>query len=493
MSKRTRILIAIVIAVFTVAIIFVLTKNQGTSARDEQGASSGTWTCSMHPQVRLPNPGKCPICEMPLIPAKQSSATSTNTHPSVELSEHARSMAAVETAPVERRPLETEIRAVGRIQPNETTLSAVVSRVDGYVERLFVDYTGVEVKKGDHLVEIYSPDLVVAQQELLLSADALSNTNAASATRLKLVRLGLTDQQVNSLLTDRKVSDRVTLFSPIAGTVLEKMVVQQSAVKAGDVLYRLANLESVWVYLDIYEYELGRVQYGRAVDLTTESYPGQIFPGRVWFVSPVVSEETRTVKVLVNIDNAKQQLKPGMYVSASLRVPLLANGRPAPTGVEGQWSCPMHPSVLLPQNGNCPICGMALTQIPGQPETINEADRQVLSIPTTAVLDSGVRKMVYVEHGKGEYTPVEVVLGPRAGDFFPVLKGLSGGEQVAVRGSFLLDSQFQIQGLPSLFYPTGQTAGAGGHQHGGSVAPKGTPASPAAPQQHKGTATEHKH
>jgi len=464
------------ILICAAAALAVLLVGCGKGDKASQANAGQVWTCSMHPQVRLPKDGTCPICEMPLTPAKGQAPSGANgaTHAIVELSEHARAMAAVETAPVERRPLEAQLRAVGKVQPNETTLAAVVSRVDGYVERLFVDFTGLQVRKGDHLVEIYSPDLIVAQQELLLSSGT-----AADSARLKLVRLGLTEAQVDNLSQGKKMTDRITLFSPIQGTVIEKMVVQNSAVKAGDVLYRLANLESVWVYLDIYEYELERVRYGRSVELTTESYPGDTFTGRVWFISPVVSEETRTVKVLVNIDNRDGKLKPGMYVSALLRVPLLAGGQSAPTGLEGQWTCPMHPSVLQPGSGKCSICGMDLVQIPGTGRVVTDEERLVLALPATAVLDSGVRKLVYVERAKGEYTPVEVTLGARAGDFYPVLKGLTGGERLVSRGNFLLDSQFQIQGLASLFYPTGQVGSAAGHQHGGAAAPAGKNAAPA--------------
>ena len=482
-AKRKAILSVTIAALVLVLGVSFLAKT-GSRDRSSQAASGQVWTCSMHPQVRLPKDGTCPICEMPLTPAKAQSAPGTNgpTHPVVELSEHARSMAAVETVPVERRKLEAPLRAVGKVQPNETTLAAVVSRVDGYVERLFVNFTGLEVQQGHHLAEIYSPELIVAQQELLLASGSATET-----TRLKLVRLGLTEAQVDELIQRKKISERVTLFSPIQGTVVEKMIVQNSPVKAGDVLYRLANLESVWVYLDIYEYELERVQYGRSVELATESHPGETFAGRVWFISPVVSEETRTVKVLVNIENRDSKLKPGMYVSAIMRVPLLANGEPAPTGLEGQWTCPMHPAVLQQASGKCPICGMNLGQIPGVGRTVNEDDRLVLSIPVTAVLDSGLRKLVYVERAKGEYSPVEVTIGPKAETFYPVLKGLSGGEQVVTRGNFLLDSQFQIQGLASLFYPSGQVGSAAGHQHGGSAAPAHKQAPPAK------NMPEHKH
>jgi Cu(I)/Ag(I) efflux system membrane fusion protein len=287
---------------------------------------------------------------------------------------------------------------------------------------------------------------------------------------------------------DKKVSDRITLFSPIHGTVTEKMVVQKQMVKPGEMLYRLANLEAVWVYLDIYESELPWVQYGQMVETKSEAIPGQTFSGRVWFISPVLNEETRTVKVLLNINNTERKLKPGMFVSAVIRAELRSDGKPAPTGVEGQWSCPMHPLVVLPQAGQCPVCKMTLVQIPGTPASAKpEGDQLLLAVPVTAVLDSGVRKLVYVEKAKGQFSPVEIVAGPRTDDSYPVLSGLNEGDMVAVRGSFLLDSQFQIRGLPSLFYKEGQAAVAG-HQHGGASPPTMPPASGAKPPP-----PEHKH
>ncbi|MDA0812306.1 MAG: efflux RND transporter periplasmic adaptor subunit [Verrucomicrobia bacterium] len=421
------------------------------------------WTCSMHPQVRLPKPGKCPICSMPLILTTSSAPTSKQEddgghapHAMLTLSEHARGMASVETVPVERREITLEIHAVGKVQYNESALAVINSRVEGYIEKLFVDFTGVQVKKDDHLVEIYSPDLVLAQRELLVGLEGPANNALIEASKLKLLRWGLTQQQVDDLIEKRKVSERVTLYSPIDGTVTERMAVQQAMVKSGEMLYKLANLDSVWVYLDIYESELGWVQQGQTVTIQAEAYPGEVFTGRIWFINPVLTEQSRTVKVLVNIANTDQKLKPGMFVSAKIRVPVLADGKAAPTGVGGQFSCPMHPQVLQPEAGACPHCGMTLTVISGDNVVPTEKELLVLAVPVSAVLDSGARKLVYVEHSRGEFMPMEVTLGPRAGGFFPVLAGLEGGEMVAVRGNFLIDSQFQIQGLPSLFYATGQ-------------------------------------
>lgn len=499
---RRRPILRIIIVVAVIAVLAVIgIQFFSSSSPDTAAAAAGAnvWTCSMHPQVRLPKPGKCPICSMPLVPV--ASGTKTGGEPASRkttsyrstmmpgevsatprkdsmgmemvpvfesegsmliLSEHARAMASVETAPVERRKLTREIRAVGKVQYNESALATITARVDGYVERLFVDYTGVEVNKGDHLVELFSPDLVVAQQELLMNP---GQNNLAEAAKLKLRRWDLTEAQIDEIVRTRKPQERVTLSSPINGTVTEKMVVKKSAVKAGDVLYRLANLDSVWVYLDIYEYELASVQYGQTAEIETEAYPGETFTGRIWFINPVLTDESRTVKVLVNIANKDKRLKPGMFVSATIRSGLLANGQLAPTGVEGKWTCLMHPQVLAAKDGPCPVCKMDLTQIPPATVMPKPEDELVLAVPVTAVLDSGLRKIAYIERAPGEYIAAELKLGSRAGDFYPVLAGLKEGERIAVRGNFLLDSQAQISGLPSLFYEHGQAPSAG-HQHG---------------------------
>ena len=300
----------------------------------------------------------------------------------LELSEHARAMASVETVPVRRRRLTRDMRVVGKVQYDET--EACHDHHHGskaMSERLFVDFTGVEVKRGDRLVEIYSPDLVVAQQELLTVLDFSRSSNLVESSTRKLLRWGISQSQIDELKRNRKIHERLTLFSPIKGTVTERMVVEQSAVKPGDVLYRLANLETVWVYLDIYEYELSWVQYGQTVDIKSEAIPGQSFTGRIGFINPVLNEDTRTVKVLVSIDNTQKRLKPGMFVSAIISAELLADGKPAPTGVEGLWTCPTHPFVFQTEGGQCPSGKVALVQIPGARRRPSEGDQLPLAVP----------------------------------------------------------------------------------------------------------------
>jgi len=487
-------------------------------------AAQQVWTCSMHPQVRLDGPGKCPICEMPLVPAGTAQPSGGGA-PQLQLSDHALAMASVETVPVARREMSRDLRAVGKIEYNESSLLTVTARVDGYAEKLFVNVTGVDVKAGDHLMEVYSPDLLVAEQELLIALqDGQSGPLVETAT-LKLRRWGLTEQQVSDLINSRRVTDRVTLYSPIAGTVIEKAIIENSFFKAGDVLYRIANLDTVWVYLDIYEYDLAWIRYGQKVELTAEAYPGQLFSGMVTFVEPVLDEQTRTVRVPVHVVNSNHVLKPGMYVSAVVKARLGPDGWAAPTGIEGKFACPMHPQVLQDAAGTCPLCHMPLEQIPSaEPEGAHvghnaaaapaeryfcsmkcegektydapgncpvcgmklvkvearqapgtSADVGPLAVAASAVLDSGTRRIVYVEKGRGMFESREVTLGPRGGDYFPVLAGLAEGERVVTRGGFLIDSQFQITGHASLYYPGGLAVGTA-HEHGGAeAAPTSTP------------------
>lgn len=548
MKRRTAIVLVSLIVIVAAGVGYLLGSGRSGGRSNVPGTSGGmadapstakqVYTCSMHPQVRLDQPGNCPICEMPLIPAA-SATTAAGEAPMLQLSEHAISMASVETIAVERRPLSRDLRAVGRIEYNESSLATITPRVDGFAERLFVSFTGVEIRKGDHLAEVYSPELLVAQQELLIALQAGAGNLLAEVAKTKLRLLGLTDQQVADLVEKKQTTDRVTLYSPISGTVIEKSIVEKASFKAGDALYRIANLDSVWVYLEIYEYDLPWVRYGQQVRISAEAIPGRTFDGVVTFVQPVVNEQSRTVRVPVYVDNKDHALKPGMFVTAIIAAELTSEGRAAPTGVEGRYSCPMHPQVLADAAGACPICQMPLEKIPAGvavavpdqhaahdtpavaapilaapryycpmkcegEKTYDQPGRcpvcnmklkelpvvpaaaargsGVLAVPVSAVLDSGTRQIVYIEKSRGLFEPRELTLGPRAGDYFAVLAGLAEGERVVTRGNFLIDSQFQVTGHPSLFYPGGLHATMG-HQHGGTAAPGGpnAPTPPAPP------------
>jgi Cu(I)/Ag(I) efflux system membrane fusion protein len=522
--KRQKIIIGVVLALFiTLAVGFFLGRwtyapEMGVTSEEGGSETQTVYTCSMHPQIRLNNPGKCPICEMPLIPAGELKDAGEGAT-SLTLSEHALAMAGVETVPVEYRKLTRDLRAVGKIQYNESALATITARVDGYAEKLFVNITGVNINAGDHLVDIYSPDLIIAQQELLIAVKDGRDSPLVENARLKLRRWGLTEKQVDDLMAGKEITERATLFSPVSGTVIEKTIFDNSTIKAGDMLYRIANLDTVWAYIDIYEFDLAWVRYGQEVKLTAEAYPGQIFSGMITFVEPVLNEDTRTVRVPVHVENKGHALKPGMYVSAVIKATLAPDGKASPTGIEGRFTCHMHPQVMKDHAGACPACGMPLKRIPGAMTQMAQAvqpsppqppaeqyacpmkcegdktyekpgncpvcnmklqkvdppalpektgDQGLLSVPVTADLDSGTRKIVYVEKGRGTFEGREVSLGPRTNDFFPVLSGLTEKERVVVRGGFLIDSQFQITVHPSLYYPGGLYADIG-PSHGGTM------------------------
>ncbi|QYK48347.1 MAG: efflux RND transporter periplasmic adaptor subunit [Phycisphaeraceae bacterium] len=568
MKRNTIILSVLLVAVLAAAGGYWLGSGGGHRPPPASGAPAGpapapakqTYTCSMHPQVRLDQPGDCPICEMPLIPAAAATAGAAGAAgeaPTLQLSEHALAMASVETVAVESRPLARELRAVGRIEYNESSLATITPRVDGYAERLFVNFTGVAIRQGDHLAEVYSPELLVAQQELLIAMQAGDAGEAlvnVAKTRLRL--LGLTDEQIALLVEQKQTTDRVTLYSPISGTVIEKAIVEKASFRAGDILYRIANLDSVWVYLEVYEFDLPWIRHGQRVRLSAEAIPGRTFEGLVTFVQPIVNDQSRTVRIPVHIDNTDHALKPGMFVTASIEASLTAEGRAAPTGVEGKYTCPMHPQVLREADGECPICEMSLEQIPGDPVEVHgdasahaadahaheaapgetpslatkyfcpmkcEGEKTydqpgrcpvckmklkempaeagasggtggVLAVPVAAVLDSGTRRIVYVEKARGLFEPRQLTLGPRAGAYYPVLSGVSAGERVVTRGNFLIDSQFQVTGHPSLFYPGGLHATMG-HDHGAAAsdAPQTQPDAAPSPSPPPAPTGGHKH
>ena len=466
----------------------------------ETAASGEIWTCSMHPQIRLPRPGPCPICGMKLIPASKLAAGKEGG------SRHA----SFETQAVARRELFKEIQTVGKIDYNESRVDFISARIAGRVDRLYVDFTGIEVKENDHLVDLYSPELVSAQAELLRALEASEASKKKGPERLvdrfteanllasreKLRLWGLLPEQIAEIEKTRTERTHVTIYAPLAGTVIEKNVRLGQYVKEGDQLYRIAELDPIWLYLDLYEYDIGWVRYGQSVEVTLEAFRGETFRGVVTFIDPFLDDRTRSVKVRVNLKNADRRLKAGMYASATIRVGLLGDGGPAPTGLEGKFSCPMHPEVIQDEAGKCSICKMDLIQIPSggpfalhvghthekhaahaeEKPTEKMPPANPLAIPASAVLDTGRRQVAYRQTKDDNFELVELQVGSRAAgtdeagrtvSYYPVLKGLNEGDRVVVRGGFLLDSQTQIEGRPSLLFPEGQTGASLHSGHGG--------------------------
>ncbi len=422
-------------------------EQQAHSTVEEQAR---VWTCSMHPQIRLPHPGRCPICAMDLIPVTEQSGRGAGEARSlreIRLSPQAERLAEIRTHPVERKFLQATLRMVGRIDYDETRVANIAAWVPGRLERLFVDFTGTQVKKGDPMVALYSPELLATQSELLLAVRNReqagrnpllqdSAEHVVSAARDRLRRWGLTHQQITEIIQRGKPSDYMTLTAPLSGVVIRKDALEGMYVETGDRIYTIADLSRVWVRLEAYESDMPWIRKGQEVEFQVEAYPGEIFRGKVEFIDPFLNADTRTVRVRLDAPNADGRLKPDMLVHAMLRT------TPVETG-----------DVVDPAKA---------------------AGTPPLVIPATAPLVTGRRAVVYVAvpESPGTYEGREVVLGPRVGDHYLVRQGLSEGETVVVHGNFKIDSAVQILAKPSMMTPEG---GGGGteHRHGSVAQPAG--------------------
>jgi Cu(I)/Ag(I) efflux system membrane fusion protein len=332
-----------------------------------------------------------------------------------------------------------------------------------------VDFTGITVSKGDHMVYLYSPQLLSAQAELLQTVKAAENAKAASelirtstaatldAVKEKLRLLGLTREQIADIEKTGKVVDHLTIYAPVGGVVIQKNATEQMYVETGTKIYTIADLSQLWVKLDAYESDMVWVRYGQDVEFETEAYPGEVFKGRISFIDPVLDPKTRTVKLRVNVQNRDGKLKPEMFVRALVRPRVAEAGRVMDAAMAGKWICPMHPDIVKDVSGTCDICEMDLvtTESLGYVK-VDATGRAPLVIPASAALITGKRAVVYVRVPgveKPTYEGREIVLGPRAGDYYIVNSGLSEGEIVVTKGNFKIDSAMQIQAKPSMMNP----------------------------------------
>lgn len=443
----------------------------------EVAAAPVVWTCSMHPQVRLPSQSQCPICFMDLIPANSGDEEDLGPR-TLQLSETAAALAEIETAQVERRSVAHQVDLIGKIAVDETRLAYITSRVAGRLDRLYVDYTGVTVRANDHLVEIYSPTLYTAQQELLqaihtarrLNGSALeilrdtSNRTVHSASE-KLRLYGLSNEQLAEIVERGEPNEHITIYAPMGGVVIHKNAVEGMYVSGGTQIYTIADLTSVWVLFDAYESDLAWLRYGQEVEFEVEAYPGEKFSGRIAFIDPLLDDSTRTVKVRMNVDNSDGRLKPDMFVSGTAQAVLTEHGKAVDENLAGQWMCPMHPEVVADELESCPKCGMDLVLASelgfvAQPE-LGES----LVIPATAPLITGKRAVVYVrvpDYEKPTFEGRVISLGPRAGDWYVVHDGLEEGESVVVKGNFKIDSELQIRAKPSMMSADSEESEMGG-------------------------------
>ena len=454
----------------------------GTDVSSTDADTASIWTCSMHPQIRRDGPGDCPICGMDLVPV-QKSAGGIRT---VSISSNVQKLMNVQTVPVGRKYVTANVRMVGKLDYDETRLAYITAWVSGRLDRLYVDFTGVDVKKGDHMVYIYSEELYTAQQELIAALESNASRpssrfgqpiDLAESAREKLRLLGITEEQVLEIEQRGKPNEHITIYSPVGGIVIEKLRQEGDRVRTGDRIYTVADLSQLWLQMDAYESDLAWLRYGQEVEFTTEAYPGEVFKGRVAFIDPVLNNNTRTVKVRVNVSNEDGRLKPEMFVRAVVRSKVASGGRVLDAALAGKWISPMHPEIVKDEPGDCDVCGMPLVRAESLGYVTAEPSdaAKPLVIPVSAALLTGTRAIVYVQVPDAEeptYEGREIVLGPRAGDYYLVKTGLEEGELVVTNGNFKLDSALQISAKPSMMTPDGG-GGGGAHNHGGDAMPKG--------------------
>ena len=431
-------------------------------------AGDEIWTCSMHPRIRQPNPGLCPICEMDLILLQDSGEGGIR---EVTVSPEAAALLNLQVSPVVRTAAVGEISLFGRISYDERSISTITSRIGGRIDRLFVDFTGARVRKGDHLAEIYSPEIYVAQREVIEATKAIANQTANSSdpvrqTRLRLLNaareklrlLQLTEEQIDEIASQKDPSDRITIRSPQDGIVVGKSVDLGSYVKTGDPLFKVADLSKVWLLLEAYESDLPWLRYAQDVVFSIEAIPGEEFHGRIAFIDPDIDPATRVTQVRVNVENPGQMLKPGMFARAQVASRMTGLGKVVDPSMAGKWISPMHPEIVKDGPGVCDICKMPLVPSSelGFISVVDQNDDLPLLVPASAVLQTGERAVVYVripEKSDPTFEGREVVLGAKVGKQFIVENGLSEGELVVSQGAFKLDSELQIKAKPSMMNP----------------------------------------
>jgi Cu(I)/Ag(I) efflux system membrane fusion protein len=400
----------------------------------------------------------------------------------ISFSEDTLKLMEIQTSPVERKFVEAQIRMVGKADFDETRLKHITAWVPGRIDRLYVDFTGTRVIKGDHMVYLYSPELISAQAEFLQAVKSVQNMKPDSSELIKrsiratleaasekLRLLGLTEKQIETIEETGQPADYITIYAPIGGIVIDKHVTEGTYVQTGTKIYTIADLSQLWVQLDAYESDMMWIRYGQEVEFNTQAIPGEVFKGRISFISPTVDPKTRTIKVRLNVSNPEEKLKPEMFVRAVVRSKIASGAKVMDADMAGKWICPMHPSVVKDSAGICDICRMDLVTTESLGFIKAElSDQGPLVIGATAVLITGKRAVVYVQKPgteKPTFEGREVILGPRAGDYYLVKEGLSEGEVVVTKGNFKIDSALQIQAKPSMMNPEGQKVPMGSHDH----------------------------
>ncbi|MGQ1891393.1 efflux RND transporter periplasmic adaptor subunit [Thermophagus sp. OGC60D27] len=422
-DKKNLITIAIAVTVG----LFIGWIRFGTSTKKEETEPSSTiaaehhhegeetiWTCSMHPQIRQSEPGDCPICGMDLIPLEKEE--SSDDPREIRMSPAAMKLAEVRTQTAKKMKPVKEIRLNGKVALDERQVFSQVSHLGGRIEALKVSFTGQYVTKGTTLAYLYSPELVSAQEELLEAERRKEEQPGLyRAAREKLKNRKLTDEQINDIIAAGTPQQQFPILADASGYVTQKLVNQGDYVKAGQPIYTIANLSTLWVMFEVYEKDITWLKPGDKVVFTTASHPGKTFHGTISYIDPLIDAQTRVTRARVELPNPELALKPGMFVT-----------------------------------------GVAEALLPDREERI--------VVPKSAVMWTGKRSVVYVKKTDDDFVRFamrEVVLGPDLGSSYIVEEGLMPGEEIAVNGTFSIDAAAQLAGKHSMMNPRGGKADSG--------------------------------
>jgi membrane fusion protein, copper/silver efflux system len=417
MNKKIALPLLVLLLAFAAGGGWFLWQNQhtGKSAGELATQVRQLYTCSMHPFIIREKPGLCPICGMELIKKIDNSASSTAQTPAdmaahVSLSPAQRVMANVATVEAKNEILNKEINAVGIVQYDQSRQAKVTAWATGRIDRLYVNSVGAMVSKERPVAELYSPDLVAAQQEYILAirsreqlksspfpSISQSGEGLVASARERLKLLGIRGSQIAKLKKSGRPDIRLAIYSPFSGIVIEKMVQQGQYVNTGEVLFNIADLSSVWVEVELYENEFPNIHIGQQVEIRSQSFPESTFTGRIAFIYPFLDPKTRTLKARVEMRNPGLKLKPEMFVNAIIRVPL----------------------------------------------------ESTIVVPLTAVIDTGKRQVVWIESSPGMFEPRDVQVGEKNSDNVQILSGINPGDKVAISGAYLIDSESQLKGNSS--------------------------------------------
>jgi Cu(I)/Ag(I) efflux system membrane fusion protein len=376
------------------------------------------WTCSMHPQILREAPGDCPICGMDLIPAETGADGLLADQ--FKLTANAMALANIQTSVVGIGKAEDNvIQLSGKISENEATNVVQVSYFSGRIETLAIGFIGEEVFKGQLLATMYSPELYAAQQELI-TALSLKDTQPAlyKAVRTKLKLWKLSESQINKIEMSGKIQENFPVYATVSGTVSEKLAAEGAAIKKGQPLFKIANLESVWASFDVYENQINRFKKGQEITITTNAAPNNLYKSKVAFIDPVLNTGTRTVTLRAVLPNKKGMFKPGMFVEGQIKVK-------------------------------------------------NSGISEVITIPSSAILWTGKRSIVYLKPTLNVpvFEMLEITLGTKNGATYEVLSGLKNGDEIVTNGTFTVDAAAQLQGKKSMMNKKGGAAMTGHEGH----------------------------